>query len=195
MQTPEFDKTLRLFADEVNDAARRELGNRKIGKNRNYGVASRSLQKSLTYSLKGGQVIFESPKPYAAFIHWGVNGTRKNQNAPYSFKKENPSQGHVDSIYQWMKDKPVRLRTAGGQFKRQSKYRSERTGKMVDPKRSVAYAIAKSIKRKGIVGLRYYVRALESMVPRFQDKLGQSLVQDMLKSMKFKTDNITIVPK
>lgn len=195
MELKEFTKELYEFADEVNDAARRQLGSRKIGKNRSYGVATRTLQKSLTYSISKGKIVFESPQPYAAFIHWGVNGTRKRRGAPFSFKYDNPSEKHVDAIYQWMKDKPVRLRTAGGQFRSQQPYQSERTGKIVDPKRSVAYAIAKSIKRKGIVGLRYYIVALETIVPQYRDKLGSALIDDFLSAFKFKTDNITIAPK
>ena len=193
--TREFHKQLTEFAEEVNDAARRELGSRKIGKNKSYGVATRRLQKSLRYYISQGKVIFSSPEPYAAFLHWGVNGTKNRMGAPYSFKYDNPSQKHVDAIYQWMKDKPVRLRTSSGQFKSQQPYKSKRTGETVDPKRSVAYAIAKSIKRKGIVGLRYYVVALETIVPKYREKLGSALIDDMLSLFKFKTDNITIVPK
>jgi hypothetical protein len=97
VKTEDFDKVLAEFAEEVNLAAKRTLGSRRIGKNRTYGVASRSLQKSLDYKISDGKVSFGSPLPYAAFIHWGVNGTRKNRNAPFSFKYENPSRKHVDS--------------------------------------------------------------------------------------------------
>ena len=51
MKTPDFNKVLKEFAEEVNLAAKRTLGSRKIGKNRSYGVASRSLQKSLEYKI------------------------------------------------------------------------------------------------------------------------------------------------
>jgi hypothetical protein len=185
----EFEKILKDFAEEVNLAAKRELGSRKIGKNRSYGVASRSLQKSLEYKISGGRVSFGSPLPYAAFIHWGVNGTRKNRNAPYSYRYENPSRKHVDAIVQWMKDKPVRLQAVGGGF---IKKKGPRGGDRV---RSAAYLIARSIKRNGIEGLRYYEAALEAQVPKFQTKLGEALAQDLLKSLEFKSGNITVKPK
>jgi hypothetical protein len=146
------------------------------------GVASRSLQKSLTYSLKGGRVSFGSPLPYAAFIHWGVNGTRKNRNAPYSFRSKQPP---MEPILQWMKAKPVRLRDASGKFVKQTESRL----------RSAAFLIARSIKRKGIEGLRYYTVALESIVPQYREELGQALAQDLLRSLEFKSGNITIKPK
>lgn len=182
MNLTDFEKVLGRFAEDVNNAAKRELGSRKIGKNRSYGVASRSLQKSLTYSLKGGRVSFGSPLPYAAFIHWGVNGTRKNRNAPYSFRSKQPP---MEPIMQWMKAKPVRLRDASGKFVKQTESRLK----------SAAFLIARSIKRKGIEGLRYYTVALESIVPQYREELGQALAQDLLRSLEFKSGNITIKPK
>lgn len=183
MNLADFQKVLGRFADDVNNAAKRELGSRRIGKNRSYGVASRSLQKSLTYKLKGGRVSFGSPLPYAAFIHWGVNGTRKNRNAPYSYRNENKLP--VPAVLEWMKAKPVRLRDASGKFVKQTESRLK----------SAAFLIARSIKRKGIEGLRYYTVALESIVPQYQAELGQALTQDLLRSLEFKSGNITIKPK
>ena len=182
MNLTDFEKVLDRFADDVNTAAKRELGSRRIGKNRSYGVASRSLQKSLTYKIKGGRVSFGSPLPYAAFIHWGVNGTRKNQNAPYSFgSKQPPSR----PIMEWMRAKPVRLRDASGKFVKQTESRLK----------SAAFLIARSIKRNGIVGLRYYTVALESIVPQYQVELGEALTQDLLRSLSFTSGNITVRPK
>ena len=183
MKLPDFEKVLARFADDVNNAAKRELGSRRIGKNRSYGVASRSLQKSLTYEIKGGRVSFGSPLPYAAFIHWGVNGTRKNQNAPYSFRKENKLP--VPAILEWMKAKPVRLRDASGKFVKKTESRLK----------SAAFLIARSIKRQGIVGLKYYTVALESIVPRYQEELGEAMAQDLVRSISFTAGNITIKPK
>ena len=177
-----FEAILQEFAEETRDAARRELGSRTIGKNRNYGVATRRLQKSLTFSIKGGSVSFGSPLPYAGFLHWGVNGTRKNRNAPYSFRSKQPP---MEPIMQWMKAKPVRLRDASGKFVKQTESRL----------RSAAFLIARSIKRKGIEGLRYYTVALESIVPQYREELGQALAQDLLRSLEFKSGNITIKPK
>ncbi len=52
-----FEQILKDFAEDVNNAAKRTLGSRKIGKNRSYGVASRSLQKSLEYKISDGKVM------------------------------------------------------------------------------------------------------------------------------------------
>ena len=177
-----FEKILKEFAEDVNNAAKRTLGSRKIGKNRSYGVASRSLQKSLTYSIRDGKVSFGSPLPYAAFIHWGVNGTNKNRNAPFSYRQKQPP---TDAIRKWMKVKPIRVRDKDGRFVKATESRLQ----------SAAFLIARSIKRNGIHGLRYYEVALETVVPQYNKKLGEALAQDFVKDMKFKTGNITIKPK
>jgi hypothetical protein len=182
MELKEFPKVLDRFADDVNNAAKRELGSRRIGKNRSYGVASRSLQKSLTYSISKGQVLFSSPNPSAPFIHWGVNGTRKKRGAPFSYTTKQPP---VEAVLKWMKVKPVRLRSESGQFIKQTPSRL----------RSAAFLIARSIKEKGIEGLRYYVVALETIVPKYNEEFGEAVVSDILKSLTFDTGNIKIKTK
>ena len=177
-----FEKILKDFAEDVNNAAKRTLGSRKIGNNRSYGVASRSLQKSLTYTIRDGKVSFGSPLPYAAFIHWGVNGTNKNRNAPFSYRQKQPP---TDAIRNWMKVKPIRVRDKDGRFVKATESRLK----------SAAFLIARSIKRNGIHGLRYYEVALETVVPQYNKKLGEALAQEFVKDMKFKTGNITIKPK
>ena len=182
MKTPDFDKTLARFAEEVNLAAKRTLGSRKIGKNRSYGVASRSLQKSLTYTISNGQVAFGSPLPYAAFIHWGVNGTRKNRQAPFSYRQKQPP---IDAVLKWMKAKPIRVRDKDGKFVKATESRL----------RSAAFLIGRAIKRNGIPGLRYYTVALESMVPQFREELGESFANDLLNSISFTSGPLTVKPK
>ena len=186
MKTEDFDKVLAEFAEEVNNSARRELGSRTIGKNKSYGVSSFSagadtLQRSLTYTIKGKAITFESPKPYATFIHWGVNGTRTPQGAPYSFKYENPSRAHVASMLTWLKAKRIQPRDEDGQFIEATESR----------KRSLAWVLGRAVKRKGIVGLRYYVIAIQNVLPQFAERLGESLAKDMLRNMRFKAGNIT----
>jgi hypothetical protein len=84
-----------------------------------------------------------------------------------------------------MKVKPIRVRDKDGRFVKATESRLQ----------SAAFLIARSIKRNGIEGLRYYEAALEAQVPKFQTKLGEALAQDLLKSLEFKSGNITIKPK
>jgi hypothetical protein len=177
-----FERILTEFAEETRDAARRELGSRTIGKNRTYGVATRALQKSLTFSVKGGSVTFGSPLPYAGFMHWGVNGTQKNHGSPYSYRSKQPP---LEPIMQWMRVKPVRLRDKDGRFVEQTESRM----------RSAAFLIARSIKKKGIKGVKYWTEAFEAMYPRYAQKLAEAKADDIVLELSAKVGNITIKAK
>lgn len=177
-----FERILTEFAEETRDAARRELGSRTIGKNRTYGVASRALQKSLTFTIKGGSVSFGSPLPYAGFMHWGVNGTQKSHGSPYSYRNKQPP---LEPIMEWMRVKPVRLRDADGRFVEQTESRM----------RSAAFLIARSIKRKGIQGVKYWTEAFEAMYPRYAQKLAEAKAEDVALELSAKVGNITIKAK
>lgn len=186
MNREDFDKVLAEFAEDVNNAAKRQLGSRKIGRNTSYGVSTfkagaDTLQRSLTYKIDGEAITFSSPKPYAAFIHWGVNGTRKTQGAPFSYKSENPSREHVESMKVWIKAKRIKPRDADGRF-------IESTPARI---RSLAFVLGRAVKRKGIVGLRYYVTAMETTLPQYAARLGDALAKDLAKALQFKAGNIT----
>ena len=113
-----YEAILEEFARETTLAAKRELGSRRIGRNRSYGVATRKLQRSLTFSRQGSRVAFGSPLPYAGFVHWGVNGTNRSHGSPYSYTTKQPP---TDAILRWMRTKPVRLQKKGGKgFARQT---------------------------------------------------------------------------
>lgn len=182
MKLDALNEVLHEMAEEINLAAKRELGSRKIGKNRNYGVASGALQRSLTFEVGEGRVVFGSPLPYARFIHWGVNGTHRKRGAPYSYRNKMPP---IDAILQWMKVKPVRLRDSQGKFVKQTP----------QALRSAAFLIARSIKRNGIQGLFYYTEAVEAQAPKFRKKFGDAIVKDVFKQFQFKVGNITIKSK
>lgn len=184
-----YDAILREFAEETTLAAKRALGSKRIGKNRSYGVASRNLQKSLEFSISGGTIRFGSPLPYAAFVHWGVNGTKKRHGSPYSYGSKQPP---LDPILEWMRVKPVRLRDENGAFISPRPYRSKRTGKKVDPMRNAAFGIARAIKRNGMPGVKYWTEGLETMVPRYQEQLAEAQAREFLKEVVIDTDNIKV---
>lgn len=187
-----FEAVLQEFAQETTMAAQRNLGSRKIGKNRSYGVSTRKLQRSLTFSIQGGSVTFGSPVPYAGFVHWGVNGTKKKHGSPYSYTNKQPP---VDAILKWMRVKPVRLRDKNGQFIPSTPYVSEKTGKEIDPMRSAAFGIASAIKRKGMPGVKYWTEAYETMWPKYAKKLAEAKAEDVVIQLQAQIGNITIKTK
>ena len=181
------NETLIAFADEVLKSAKRHLGGRKIGKNKNYGVASGNLKRSLNYRVRvRGNEIREitfgakgKADKYASFINFGVNGTRKNQGSPFSYKFENPSRKHRTALKRWIRAKGIKSRDEKGRFKKQS----------AD---SLAYVLGRAVKRKGIVGLRFYEKAYAAVFARFEPKLGEAFAEDIAGKFKAKLGNITI---
>tara|TARA_R110002167_G_scaffold78666_3_gene217471 strand:+ start:143 stop:742 length:600 start_codon:yes stop_codon:yes gene_type:complete len=173
---PTFMKTWHEFGESMNLAAKRNLGSRRIGKNKRYGEATGTLRRSLSVRFEGadgGTMIFHAKPPadsYAKFIHEGVNGTIKRHGSPYSYGSKAPP---IDAIRKWMRVKPVRLRDKKGQFIEQTPARLN----------SAAYGIAQGIKRNGIKGIKYYQLAYETMWPRWQSKLADSMENDIAKIM------------
>jgi len=161
---------------DVTDAARRQLGTRKIGKNKSYGDATGTLRRSLTYTMGTDTVSlsFLAMPPadkYANFLNYGVNGTEVNRGAPYSMGSKQPPR---DAILSWMKAKPVRLRDpVSGNFIKQTPARMN----------SAAFLIARSIKKKGIHGLFYFQRGYDAIAPDYETKIMDSLAFDIAESM------------
>lgn len=162
-------KVLDEMGEAIVQAAQRNLGTRRIGKNKSYGATKRrSLADSLEFTREGTNIAFGSPKPYANFIHWGVSGTqRKVKNSPFQYKSKMPP---IGAIMKWMKVKPVRLRDKDGKFIKQTTSRLK----------SAAYMIARSIKRKGIPKLAFFTEAWETQFPKWKDKVADAIALDTL---------------
>jgi len=174
------------FAEQANHAAMREIGSRKIGKNRSYGATRQAtLRKSLTVdvkvSAKGAGARFYvrgDASNYAPYIYYGVKGSKQNQGADtkgiapgtpeqkFSYGNKQPP---PDAIMQWIKAKPVRLRGPGGAFIKQT------PGALS----SAAYMIGKSIKERGIYGLRWWDRMVPIYYKKFEKELNIALGKDM----------------
>lgn len=174
-----YDAILKEFAEETTLASKRALGSKRIGKNRSYGVASRDLQKSLTFTIDGGTIRFGSPLPYAAFVFFGVNGTRKRHGSPYSYGSKQPP---IEPILEWMRVKPVRLRDDSGKFIEQTESR----------KRGAAFTIARAIKRNGMPGVKYWTEGLETMLPKYAQRLAEAKAKELLEGIVIDTNNIKV---
>lgn len=181
-ETQFYEAALKKYAGLLTNAAKRTLGTRTIGKNKTYGKASGSLQKSLRYTIDGKNAIFGSPDPSAAFIYWGVNGTEQRRGSPFSYGSKQPPS---DVIRQWMKVKPVRLRDNSGAFIEQTESRLS----------SAAYLIARSIKKKGIASLKYWEIAYKETFPKAEKELGEAFAKDLFSHFAVKVGNIKMTSK
>ena len=179
-ETQFYEAALKKYAGLLTNAAKRTLGTRTIGKNKTYGKASGSLQKSLKYTIDGKDAIFGSPDPSGAFIYWGVNGTDKKRGSPFSYGSKQPPSGKDSNIREWMKVKPVRLRDKSGAFIEQTESRLS----------SAAYLIARSIKKEGIASLKYWEIAYKETFPKAEKELGQAFAKDLFSHFDVKVANI-----
>lgn len=186
----EVQKAYAAFADEVLNASKRELGTRRIGKNKNYGVATRTLQKSLKYKIRYGNEqiksiqLYASGKAgrYASFVHYGVNGTQKKRGSMFSYTNKQPP---TSAVMKWMKAKPVRLRDEKGRFIKQTPKKLQ----------SAAYLIARSIKRKGVAGVFYFERGYTATMRKKKRILEEAVAANVADILSARLNNITIQPK
>ena len=186
----DIQKAYVAFADEVLNASKRELGTRRIGKNRNYGVATRTLQKSLKYKIRYGKFgissieLYASGKSakYANFVHWGVNGTRKKRGAPYSYTNKQPP---TSAVLKWMKAKPIRMRDEKGSFVKQTPQRLK----------SAAFLIARGIKRNGVPGVFYFEKGYNHAIKKKKAILEEAVAADVASILSARLSNTKISPK
>jgi hypothetical protein len=184
----EADKAWIEFAEEVVNASKRELGTKRIGKNPRYGVATRTLQRSLTFKLGKSKGKVDSiqlmasgkAKSYAAFVHWGVNGNQVRHGSPFSYRSKQPP---TKAVREWMKVKPVRLRDP-----KTGAYIKQTEAKL----NSAAFLIARSIKRKGLPGVRYFVNGFDVAFRKKGKELAEAVGMEFAKKLVAKANPIEI---
>ena len=175
-----IQKVLEKFAEDATLASMRVLGRRTIGKNKTYGEASGSLRKSLTFKIgkykEVYSVAFGSPLPQGKYIYFGVNGTEVNHKSPFSYGSKQPP---IDVIREWMRVKPIRLRSDSGQFVKQTE--SAMNG--------LAYVIARSIKKKGIASLKYWELGIDQVLPKWEQKILDAILEEFDDDLKEEDEN------
>jgi len=124
-----------------------------------------------------------------------VNGTEQRRGSPFSYGSKPPPSS---VIKQWMKVKPVRLRSKNGEFISQEPRaitRGKNKGKMRDPLDGVAYVIARAIQKKGIASLKYWDIAYKETFTKAEKKLGEAFAKDLFSHFAVKVGNIKLTSK
>jgi hypothetical protein len=184
----EVDQEWIEFANEVLNAAKRELGTKRIGKNPRYGVATRTLQRSLAFKFRYGKTgvqeiqLYAKGKAsqYASYVHWGVNGNQVRHGSPFSYRSKQPP---TQAVREWMRVKPVRLRDP-----KTGAYIKQTEAKL----NSAAFLIARSIKRKGIPGVRYLVNGFDVAFRKKGNELAEAIGMEFAKKLVAKANSITM---
>jgi len=137
------------------------------------GNLRNSLRASEIESVNGELTIGILMDYYGKFIDKGVSGTQYQtpQESPYSFKNEGVSPEMQYSIFQWMRTKRIRLRDVSGKFKK-----GRITQKSYE---SLAYVIARSVKRKGINQTHFITNPFNLMDKQLPEVLQNALSLDI----------------
>jgi len=154
------------FGKKVVEAAQRNLGaTRTVNGKKRRSVASGTLKESLTFENKTryNKPILQfkakgDASKYAKYVH---DGRKPNSKPP-----------PVEPILKWMKIKPIRLRKEGGGFAKVTEAGL----------RGAAFAIAKSIGKKGIPAVPYFSEAIDSEL----EKAGPSFILALKKEIEFR---------
>jgi len=143
------------------ERAQLELGTTRTIRGRKVRrVASDDLRRGLSYSIKGKNISLNTNQTYGAFIHYGVNGTRKKWGSQFSYKsgtKPIP----LEPIVGWMRKKGIRPRNKAGSFQKQGTKKIKIGGYTVSTQEAgLAFGIGRKIKENGIAPLPYYDLAI-----------------------------------
>jgi hypothetical protein len=120
---------------------------------------------------------------YGQFVNKGVKGT-KSGSGLYAFKHDFPSKDMIDALREWAKS---------GKFKTTNTNAQKTISKNEKKNASIGkldnmYALARSIKQKGIAPTGFLDKAAETTSQKVQDRLGLALKIDIIESITPKTD-------
>jgi hypothetical protein len=148
--------------------------------NKNQSVTTGNLLDSLNFNIestKAGYTINFTALDYYKFVDKGVRGagaSLKNKTSPYKFKFITPSKSHIAAIEKW-----ITKNNLTATARDVNKYgRTGRERKATDPaedKQSLAYIIAKSIKRNGLKATNFWTDAFDDTFKDFGVKMSEAL--------------------
>ena len=160
--------------------------------NKTGSITTGALDESLDFNivkLRNGYRIDFTALDYYKFVDKGVRGagaSRKNSTSPYRFKFINPSKSHVTAIEKWI----IRNRLTA--TARDLKGRTGRERKAIDPtkgRRTLAYIIARSIKKDGLYETGFWSDAFDKTFADFGAEMSKALGQSITVSLEqMKTD-------
>lgn len=172
LQPRETIAELLLLAGELIEEAQANLNATRSNAT---GNLSESIQAQEPKTAPGLIQIDIEMNFYGQFVNKGVKGT-KGGNGLYSFKTEFPSKKMVAAIRKYIKD----ARSKIGSDKTRIGYETKNT---TISEASSAYAMARSIKRKGIDATYFMDRAIDETDKKISERLGDALGIDVLNSL------------
>ncbi len=165
-----LDRYLTSYAEYIIRQAKRRLKKR-----RQTGNLEGSLDYTIYKDEKARRSIRFFSAGYGEFIEKGVRGNQgkrtyididgRRKLSPYRYTNKMPP---VDTLAQWVMSKGIQA--------------TDLKGKEIPP-RSLAFAIAKTIQRKGIKATSHFTQPLSWSMKRFKDDMIKNFGKDVLKSI------------
>lgn len=159
----ELNKILKKYGDFVIKRSKENL--KKGGK---YGDRNKSgqLAKSLEYKINKGKVTFLSDD-YGTFLDQGVKGAEstysESSQSPFKYTDKKPPAKAFDK---WSVKSGIAPRDSKGRFIK---------------RKSLGFALANSIYKKGIRATGFFSEAQEEALPLFEDDMLDAYLMDNLK--------------
>ena len=175
MNLEAVERYLNSFGKQVVNRAKGNLQKSKGG-----GTA---LENSIAFSVieKDGDltVIFKMAS-YGKYVDKGVSGTEVTRSfkdykgetlkSPFGYRKaKGHSQPPTKALDKWIVKKGIAPRDKEGKFM---------------SRKSIKFAIAKSIGKKGIQGISFFQKPLMLGMKQFSNKFGAAIKADIIKSIK-----------
>lgn len=197
----DFDKVGELvfnFASDILKDLQSNLRDRGIN-------ASDNLSQSITFEplkiMKTGIVFELMLDSYYKYVDKGVKGANSSELAPNSPFKYSNKIPPVSKLRQWIRDKPLVIKTSIDLIKRDSKGNpiiNKKTGKIMKKRPStaeketieseiekVAFLMAEGIRRKGLKATNFYSDVVnEERFNKFAKELSEAFKQDIIISLK-----------
>ena len=172
LKTEHTKKLLTTFAKGIIEQAKKIL---KAKKKNVSGKLLGSLKYKLKVDKNGFNLSFQGAK-HANFIDKGVSGKEKRQyfkdifnkrrQSPFRYKSKQPPSSVLDK---WIVRKGLAPRTKTGQFMK---------------RKSLAFLIARSIKKKGIGSTSFFSNSVYTQYKKFKPKLLSAFKQDLIEQIK-----------
>ena len=161
MANSPLNDLINQFGADVVEKAMQNLGAyRTVKGKKRRAVASDTLRKSLAfyYNSRKGKLEFFAKGKASTYADVVEQGRRANSKRP-----------PIEAIIQWMKIKPIRVRSLDGKIVKQTPERIE----------AAAFNIARAIGRRGIPPLYYWRDAVNEIVDEYEPKFAEALGKEI----------------
>lgn len=166
-----MEAMLSLYIGEFLTMAANELAKQN---KTNTGALVDSLNFKIEKLPRGYRVNFLAAD-YYRFVDEGVQGVgpgNRNSTSPFKFKFATPSKSHVQAIQRWITE--GKSKAIVSDISRYGGTRQEGKGS-----NGVAWIIARSVKRKGLVRTGFWSGTFDKVFADFNDKMSKALGQDI----------------